>query len=363
MDSKLDDIAKPLSSGKRKTIAGLGITGLLIALYAVYWFHLAGQLRGQVENETANLVEQGFQASYETLSITGFPGDITLILKDASIADSDGWKLGSKKIVGVLSPFNPTKVTLTLEGSLKAALPINGRLRAFDGAADTFRAEIGLGGKATRWQGDLRVENLEMVEAKSGDVLGVNFLKVQAQANDVPDPSAQQSAYDLLIRANDTTLPKRLSSPWGNRIKEAAFEASLMGRIPKAHSINEALATWRDIGGTAQILRFTIDQGPVHLTSDGTLALDGNLQPVGRAVARVSGYMEIIDALVDRKVMRSRDAPLAKMVLGTLAKRPDTGGRAVLNVPITLKNQTLYAGPIALSRLAPVKWDFLKNLM
>lgn len=363
MESKLDDIARPLAAGKRKTLAGIGIAGLLVAFYAVYWFHLAGQLRGHMENETANLVAQGFQASYNTLSITGFPSDITLTLKGAVLGDPNGWALGAEKVIGVVSPFDPAQATLILDGKLHWVLPINGRLRSFDGAADTLKAEIGLGGKKTHWQGDLRVENLAMVEAKSGDILGVAYLKAQAQANDAPDPSAQQSAYDLLIRANDITLPKRLSSPWGNRVKETTFEASLMGRIPKAHSIEEALATWRDIGGTAQILRLTLDQGPVHLASDGTIALDGNLQPVGRAIARVSGYIEIIDALVERQVMRSRDAPIAKMVLGALAKRPDTGGRAVLNVPITLKKQTLYAGPVALTRFNPVKWDFLKNLM
>jgi len=363
MISKLDDIAKPMPRGKRRLLATLAVAVLLAASYAGYWFHLAGKMRTQVEAQTASLIEQGYEARYQTLTITGFPGEIVITLNGLSLADGNGWSMGAQRLTGRLSPLNPTHARIGFEGDLRAVLPLLGRPRVFDGVADAFFANLSFGGKTTLWQGDVRIENLEMVETKTGDRLGVSYLKAQAQANIAPDPSAQQSAYDLLIRADSATLPKRLSSPWGNKISEAALEASLMGRIPKARSIEEALATWRDMGGTAQILRANLNQGPVKLATDGTMALDHDLQPVGRAIARVSGYLEIIDALVDHGVMRSRDAPLAKMVLGALAKRPNGGGRSVLNVPLTLKHQTLYAGPIALTKIDPVKWDFLKNLL
>jgi len=364
MDSKLDDIARPMiSPRKRKLLAGLVSLAVLTAAYAGYWFYLAGQMRSHVEKQTASLIAQGFDAGYERLAITGFPSDVTVTLDKIGITTPDGTHFRAERMVGALSPFSPARLTVSLKGNLQTRFVLQDRLRTFTGVADRFDADVNANGKTTRWQADLRVENLEMVETASGDVMGVSYLKAQAQANTAPDPSAQQSAYDLLVRATDARLPKRLSSPWGNTVKEATIEASLMGRIPKAHTLQNALATWRDIGGTLQILRLSLDQGPVHLATEGTLALDGALQPVGRAIARVSGYIEIIDALVDRQVMRPRDAPLAKMVLGALAKRPETGGRSILNVPLTLKNRTLYAGPVALTRFDRIDWDFLKNLM
>ena len=352
-----------ISSRNRKLLAGLVSLVVLTAAYAGYWFYLAGQMRSHVEKQTAAFIEQGLDAGYERLTITGFPSDVTVTLDKAGVPTPDGTHFRAEQMVGALSPFSPTHLTVSLKGELQTRFLLQDRIRTFTGAANRFDAELSTNGETTQWQADMRVENLEMLETASGDVLGVSYLKAQTQANIVPDPSAQQSAHDLLIRVADARLPKRLSSPWGNIVKEAAIEVSLMGRIPKAHTLEDSLATWRDIGGTVQIVRLSLDQGPVHLATDGTLALDGSLQPVGRAIARVSGYIEIIDALVDRQVMRPRDAPLAKMVLGALAKRPETGGRSTLNVPLTLKNRTLYAGPVALTRFDRIDWDFLKNLM
>jgi hypothetical protein len=87
------------------------------------------------------------------------------------------------------------------------------------------------------------------------------------------------------------------------------------------------------------------------LTSGGTLALDGDLQPEGALTATINGYGEVIDALTQSSQMREGDAPLAKIALGLLAK-PGPDGISRVTAPLTLQNGQTFLGPAPLGAAA-----------
>jgi hypothetical protein len=150
------------------------------------------------------------------------------------------------------------------------------------------------------------------------------------------------------------TLPVAVP-PLGKTIEHLATTAAVKGSIPGGPH-RQALAAWRDDGGTLEIGRFDLNWGDLQLGAKGTLALDEALQPIGALTALIRGYNEIIDALVAQGSMRSGDAAMAKLALGLLAKEgPD--GKYEISAPLALQNGYVFLGPARLSRMPIFTWE------
>ena len=72
--------------------------------------------------------------------------------------------------------------------------------------------------------------------------------------------------------------------------------------------------------------------------------------------ARIKGYRETVDALVETGHVKGRDAVATKFVLAMVA-RATPGGSSQLTVPITIQNGMLSAGPARLLRVPTIDWD------
>jgi len=160
---------------------------------------------------------------------------------------------------------------------------------------------------------------------------------------------------ELDVRFSEVRLPRFLSSPLGDGVRELDLEAHLLGDLA-AGPVRDSLEAWRDGGGTIEIDRLAVRHGPMALKADGTLALDGALQPIGAFTARVEGFFDVIDALQKTGMVKPRDAIAAKMILGVMSRRPENGGPATLNLALTLQDRRLFAGPVGLMEFAEVDW-------
>jgi len=130
----------------------------------------------------------------------------------------------------------------------------------------------------------------------------------------------------------------------------------VLGDVPK-EPWPEAIQKWSDKGGTIEIEALKVAYGPLRLQADGTLALDGELQPIGAFSGRAEGFYETVDALRERGLVRGRDATAARFVLGALAKQPEWGGPAVLELSLSIQNRRLYTGPVPLLELGRLRWQ------
>jgi hypothetical protein len=104
-----------------------------------------------------------------------------------------------------------------------------------------------------------------------------------------------------------------------------------------------------------ELTRGSLHWGSLSLETKGTLALDGQLQPIGSLSATIEGQNEIIDAAVSAGTLKSRDAGLAKMVLSIIAK-PGPDGRPQLKAPIRLQEGHLSLGPAKIAALPHIEW-------
>ena len=72
--------------------------------------------------------------------------------------------------------------------------------------------------------------------------------------------------------------------------------------------------------------------------------------------AKVEGLFAAIDALRDRDMIRSRDAAMAKVMLGVLSRPGEKGGAPSISLPVSIQGQKLFAGPVPLMDVPPIEW-------
>ncbi len=115
--------------------------------------------------------------------------------------------------------------------------------------------------------------------------------------------------------------------------------------------LDQALALWRDAGGTLDIDKAHVETGGTTLDLTGTLALDGAMQPEGALTATITGADKAVDAVVAAGGMEARYAGIAKSVLRAISAPTGTGADA-LRVPLTLEDRRLFIGPAAVAHAA-----------
>jgi hypothetical protein len=160
--------------------------------------------------------------------------------------------------------------------------------------------------------------------------------------------------FTLRLQLQDVRLPPG-DPPLGRDVARLAGEVKVLGRLADPTSVEE-LVTWRDAGGT---LEFTVTEsryGPLAMTANGTAALDAALQPTAAMTANVQGLFPAIDALREKGLIRSRDAGMAKVVLGVMA-RPGENGQPTISLPFTIQDGKLSAGPVPLMDVPPIQWS------
>jgi hypothetical protein len=138
------------------------------------------------------------------------------------------------------------------------------------------------------------------------------------------------------------------------QVTSLRLEAQLLGNIGPGPLL-QALAAWRDDGGTVKIDRLAVDWPPLGLSGNGTLALDRDMQPILASSCAIRGLFDALDGLVRASLIKDQDARVIKLVLGLLSRRAADGVQE-LTVPVTVENRTLYVGPAALLKVPALVW-------
>jgi hypothetical protein len=149
----------------------------------------------------------------------------------------------------------------------------------------------------------------------------------------------------------DLTLPQPPPGGLGARVARAIADLSLKGRITHL-PLPQAVAIWRDGGGTVEVPRATLVWGPLTIDANGTLALDALNRPIGAGTARVRGFSPTIDALVESGAVSARDGTAAKIALNLISRPVGEGLGRELEVPITAQDGQFYAAGF---KLMPVR--------
>src|SRR5262249_48233065 len=96
----------------------------------------------------------------------------------------------------------------------------------------------------------------------------------------------------LAVNASRVKLPAGIG-PLGDVVDKLDFEAALKGSVPNGKLV-EAVAAWRDAGGTIELDKLHFKWGALAATGAGTISLDQELQPIGGLSGSVQGYDQIL---------------------------------------------------------------------
>lgn len=341
-----------------KWALGTVVSGIVItASYVGWWYYAAALVRDSLLNWVETQRRDGAVATFERLEIDGFPFHLRLVLDKPAFslptADAPwGWEAG--KVAAEMRPWNLQRVTVRAPGRHALMWTVNGTRRTAEGQAGSLDAQVRLdGGQPVATH--VEVEAADFAGDGPSDRLTLGRGTLDLALSSVAVATDRTPVADIRLAARDLGVPAVWGLPLGADIAVLELAAAVLGGIPPGPLV-DALAGWRDDGGTVEVRHLGLTYGPLALAGDGTLALDADLQPIGAFTTRVEGFFETVDALREKGIIRSQDAVTAKMVLGVLSKRNDAG-RASLTVPLTVQDRRLYVGPVPLAVIPPVRWQ------
>lgn len=343
----------------RRALIALAVLLVLAAgAYVVYWQAAARTLADGIENWAAEQRRAGYAVSYEPPEIGGFPLRLEARIGAPEIAGRAGalpWHWRGPTLLLQARPWAPLDATVSVPGQHDITIGgAEARRYVVEAEQATGHGHFSLSGAVS----ELGLELGALVAAEEG----VPERRLSAENSVLvlrPGPAGDHSQPSLEFQLSlaGVVLPAEADTPLGRELEKLELDGAVLGRIPEtAATLEEALARWRDDGGTLELRRLVTHWGPLELTGDGTFALDGALQPIGAMSATVAGHDATMDAFVAAGMVSPRDGSIAKILLAALSRPSPVDGRPEVTAPVTLQDGYLWVGPAKLAPLPRVEW-------
>jgi hypothetical protein len=338
-----------MSSRQRSTRLFVAVAGALALLYTGVWYWEAEAARQRVEAILATGASGKLALSGTRSAVGGFPFWVEIQIVDAVVAGLPRLpeaRISAPAVSFRFHPFSPARWTLAARQGLAFDLP--GPAGPLHVTAGEATAEAGTGRADTT---NLAVRAGALGAAGPGlrAQLASIALKLEFPNRPTGESGAELVGFDLGL--DGLALPRRLG-PLGPLIQHIRLVGQIQGTVPRER-LGEALAAWRDAGGTLELRSAVIDWDQVHLAGAGTLALDHDLQPEAAFSAEISNWTKMLDAMVDGGSMKPNDAEFAKLALALVG---GTDGGTPLKMPITVQNGQVSVGKARIARLPPLAW-------
>jgi len=334
---------------RRATI--LRLIGVILVIgigaYTAFWWIAAGKIKEAAAAWRDTAHSQKIDASWQDMRVTGYP--LAFRLELGTVALKDGATnppatLQAPTLTASVRPWNFDAASFTAPDGLSATFG--------DGPAPVARitAERSSGAVARGDDGGAAIW-LSLYQAKAD--MGLPFGARAVHAWLALPPGVPQQGLGLAIDARDVT-PPALPPGFSGTIDDVAFGVTLRGEFPVG-PLRQAAAKWRESGGTIELDHLDLHWGEMRINGSGTLALDNELQPVGGFSGGISGFDQLLGALVAAGRVKASDARVARLALAMLAKAgPD--GRPEIGTSLTIQNGQMYLGPAKLGPAPRIDW-------
>jgi hypothetical protein len=344
---------------RRLTIIVLAAGTAVIVLYGALWLFAANLLDEAVENWATERRAEGWQVGFGTRRMAGFPLRLAHRMEAPSLARVIGGRMrrwrGPKTEIE-FQPWRPDEIRLHFPGTHRFELDTTGAARVLTieaGGADAVLRHEAESGRKTL---DMKLNQLGVTDPGSVSRTAIERLSVTVEA--IPRTGTDdrgKASTRLVVELGGLVLPAEIKPALGLRIESFVLDAAVIGHIASGPP-GEALAAWRDAGGTVELRRLKIVWSDLVLDTDGTLALNADMQPMGAATARITGFRKTVDALVAAGSITPGNAVTTRIVLGLLARTPKEGGPPRITAPLTAQDGALYLGPVKIMRLPRITW-------
>src|SRR6516164_6239110 len=246
----------------RSTRFGFFFFGALLMIaggYTGYWFIIAGQIERSVIAWAQSARSDKIEISWQKLRITGFPETFRIELAAASLHDdalTPSPELRIPTVSATARPWDFADWQLAAREGFNADIAASNEHAA---AKLSVQTADGVGSIAQEggWNLWLRTHNASL-EAVSRILINSADGWVTAP----PGPARQhgEPLLTLAVSARQVTLPVGIE-PFGDVIDEFDLGAAVRGAIPNGR-LPEALAAWRDAGGTIELDNLRLRWGP-----------------------------------------------------------------------------------------------------
>ncbi|MEC9153249.1 MAG: DUF2125 domain-containing protein [Pseudomonadota bacterium] len=334
----------------RKSAIVISVIALAMA-YIGYWFYARTVVLQVINDWTEQRRAEGFTVSYDGPDFGGFPLLVRAVLKNPQLQrNAFAWR--GERMQIELQPWNFQRIRIDLEGKQRVTLKEGAAqmtLVPTEAAIVAKLSEVGRFADAT-----LLVHDLTLSNPAEQSLLQVAEIWLKATAPTTSPASHQDVSLGLSLSAADILLPRGLDGPLGRKISKIRADLQVRGSVPSG-SREEALEAWRRSGGTVDVNWLQINWAKFDLRAKGTIALDNKVRPIGAFSTDIRGHNQALDALVAHAVLEPATATMAKIGLTLLAKSPPEGGAPVLTLPVTAQDGHLYAGPLKILDLDPIR--------
>ncbi len=343
----------------RATLVVFSLFAILAVIYTGYWFTLAISTRTKTLEWAAGQRAGGLEAAIGQLRVSGFPFEVRLRAGAVRLGDPGAgtpWSWTADGAEAVLKPWAPFHVTILPSGVQEVTLTRDGREQTFRGRAKRIEVAFTISGGGLPDDGMVTLEGLDL--SGNGGALRIDSGHLLARFPESAGGNDRTPVFDLVVDVRGLGFPASSGLPFGGAVNHIGFSGEVMGPLDltRGFPAKDALAAWRDGGGTMTVSRLEAVWGPLGLRASGTMALDETMQPIGAFTAKFKGFIAGVEALRKRGLIRSRDAVAATLVLGAMSQRDRDGGTS-LNLSLTVQNRKLFAGPLPLMKIPEISWN------
>ena len=341
---------------RRPTRLGLVTLAAMLTIagaYTAYWHIVAGQIEEGVVSWAQSARADKVDLYWREIHVTGFPAAFRVELETATLRDgavTPSPEVRAPSISGTARPWDFADWQVSAPDGLTAEIAGAGERVPAKLSAQSAEGTVSIG-PAGRWTAQLSLQN-PVVEA--GPLIRMSTANLSVALPSKPALEDKDAKLVLAVDARNVELPAAIG-PLGDRIDEFGFGATIKGVIPKG-KLNEALSAWRDAGGAIELDELHLKWGTLGATASGTMALDQELQPSAAFSGAVSGYDQILIALVQGGQMRATDAGLARIALSLLAK-PGPDGKPEVKTAFAIRNGQMFLGPAKLGKAPRLSWE------
>jgi hypothetical protein len=339
---------------RRLTRLGLIVfAAVLVAAgaYSAFWLVAASRIeRGLIAWARSALADRT-DISWQMIRVTGFPIALRVNLASALLRDGAVTPPPQLRIPVLSGSARPWDLAVW---RLTAPLGFEGDLGAGGRAAAKFTAQSVYGVVSIETEGGWKLRlTLRDAAVEAGARVLVSSAHATITAPPKPSPG-HTDPVTVAVEASRIKLPAAIG-PLGDIVDELDFDVTVKGVIPNG-KLADALAAWRDAGGTIDLDTLRLKWGALSATATGTIALDQELQPIGDLSGAIQGYDQILTTLVQTGHMRASDAGLARIALTLLAKAgPD--GKPQIRTAFTIQNGQMFLGPAKLGKAPRLNWE------
>ncbi|AWK88983.1 DUF2125 domain-containing protein [Azospirillum thermophilum] len=338
---------------RRAALLALLLPALLVAGYAGWWWWAAGMVRQGVLAWAEQRRAEGMLVEYAALAVEGFPFALRATVDKPHLA-ARGLEWQGTRLVAEAPPWAVTRVALTLPGEQRAIVAQPGQppLEILSRGGGAGHALWTIGGETGGTLEQIRLSFTDLLAQPSAERLPVATLEVAATQPPQSPAGHTATGMALTLTAIGVTLPETAPPTLGRHIQKAELSARVLGRPPRIEPAS--LSAWSRDGGTVELDRLGLEWGPLRMMVNGTLALDGELQPQAALTAEVHGAQAVLGAV--QPMLRPNEVAMARTVLTMLSRPTGPAGEPVITAPVTVQDRALFLGPVKVASVPRVVW-------